>query len=98
MAGHELVWGVQGAEPPETQGFYTFNYRQTSIFYTLFVSLAGHKLVLGAGPDPPETQGFYTLNYRQMCIFLYPICDTGRLQIGVWSRGRSRWKLRCFGQ
>ena len=63
------LWGIQGAEPPETQGFYTLNYRQTSIFYTSFVSLAGHKLVLGAGPEPQETQGFYTLNYRQMCIF-----------------------------
>ena len=54
LAGHELVWGIQGAEPLETQGFYTLNYRQMSIFYTLFVTLAfGHKLVWGPGGGAP---------------------------------------------
>ena len=66
--------------------------------YTLFVTLAGHKLVLGPGGGAPEAQGFWAINNGQMSIFLYPICDTGRTQIGVGSRGRSPLKLRGFGQ
>ena len=42
-----------GPEPPETQGFYTLNYRQMCIFYTLFVTLASHELVWGPGGGAP---------------------------------------------
>ena len=48
---------VQGAEPQEAQGFYTLHHRQMSIFYTLFVTLAGHKLVLGPGSGAPRSSG-----------------------------------------
>ena len=55
LAGHELVWGVQGAEPPEAKGFWAINNGQMSIFLYLFVTLAGHKLVLDPGGGAPRS-------------------------------------------
>ena len=40
------MWGGKGAEPPEGKGFWAINNGQMSIFLYLFVTLAGHKLVL----------------------------------------------------
>ena len=39
------------------------------------------------GAEPPEAKGFWAINNGQMSIFLYLICDTGRTQIDVGSRG-----------
>ena len=55
LAGHELLWGVQGAEPPEAKGFWAINNGQMSIFLYLFVTLAGHELVLDPGGGAPRS-------------------------------------------
>ena len=55
LAGHELLWGVQGAEPPEAKGFWPINNGQMSIFLYLFVTLAGHELVLDPGGGAPRS-------------------------------------------
>ena len=59
-----------------------------SIFYTLFVTLAGTRIGVSVqGAEHPEAQGFWAINYCQMSIFLYLICDTGRTRIGVMGTG-----------
>ena len=67
-----------------------------SIFYTLFVTLAGHKLVLGPGSGSPRSSGVLYIQSSSDEHILYLICDTGRTQIGVGSRERSPKKLRGF--
>ena len=68
-----------------------------SIFYTLFVTLAGHKLVLGLGSGAPRSSGVLYIKSSSDEHILYLICDTGRTRIGVGYRGQSPRKLRGFG-
>ena len=48
--------GFRGRSP-QILGFYTLNYRQMCILYTLFVTLAGHELVWGPGGGAPGSSG-----------------------------------------
>ena len=84
--------------PEEAKGFYTSNYRQMCIFYTLFVSLAGHKLVLGPGGGAPRSSDALYIKISSDVLISYLFCDTGKSRIGVGSRGRSPQKHRGFGQ
>ena len=50
---------VQGAEPPEAQGFYTLNYRQMGIFlYLMCDTIPGQELAWGPGDSPRKLTGF----------------------------------------
>ena len=94
LTGQKKVLGP-GAEPPEAQGSYTLNCRQTSIFSYLIYDTGRSRIGVGfQGAEPQEAQGFLAINYGQMSIFLYLICDTGVSRIGVGSRRRSTRRLR----
>ena len=93
---HKLAWGLrgspcggQGVEPLEAQEFYTLNYHRWAYFYTLFVTLTGHKLAWGPGAEPPEAQRFWAINYDQISIFSYLICDIDGTQIRLAPGGRA---------
>ena len=90
--------GVQGAEPPETQGFYTLNYRQTSIFL-YFICVTGRSQIgVGCRAGAPRNSGVLYIKLSSDVHILYFICDTGKSRIGLGSRGRSTRKHRAFGQ
>ena len=59
LAVQKLVLGPGGGAQ-EAQGFYRLNYGQMSIFYNLFVKLAGHELAWVPEGGAPRSSGIFT--------------------------------------